>query len=135
MSKLSLSTTLEHAPVMFEDQLDFPVAHCAQLRHNKINDSWFYSQEYQRIQIQSSFKDVLNVILFIRAHLYELNDAVGDGRLAEFLQVLDNVRGLQANAHSSIQRVGGQFILVHVDGPAHGLGDGDQEVLSILIDR
>lgn len=69
------------------------------------------------------------------SYLYELNDAIGDGRLAEFLQVLDDIRGLQANAHSSIQRVGGQFILVHVTGPADRLSDGHQKVLSILIDR
>lgn len=63
----------------------------------------------------------------------ELYDALGHGGLAQLLQVLHDVRGLEAHADGGVQGVGSQLVLVDVDGPTHWLCYGHQEVLGVLV--
>lgn len=65
--------------------------------------------------------------------LNELHDPIRYRCLAEFLQILHNVRGLQPHTDSCIQGIGCQLVLVDMVRPAHWLRDGHQEILGVLI--
>lgn len=67
------------------------------------------------------------------AHLNKLHYAIWHRGLAEFLQVLNDVRGLQADTHSGVQRIRRQFVLMRVCGSTHRLRNGHQKVLSVFI--
>lgn len=67
------------------------------------------------------------------SYLNKLHNSIRHGGLAEFLQILHYVRGLQPHTDSSIQWICCEFVLVDVVGPAHRLRNGHQEILCILI--
>lgn len=65
--------------------------------------------------------------------LNELNNSFGYRCLAEFLQVLHNIWGLQPYADSCIEGIGCELVLMDMVRPAHWLCNGYQEVLGIFI--
>ena len=69
------------------------------------------------------------------AHAYVLNDSLGDGRLGETREVLDDVVCLEPDTDRGVEAVGGELVFVNVLGPADWLTDGDQEVVGVTVNR
>lgn len=115
---------------MFQDHFDFTVAYCAQLQKNK---------EREKISGFGIYIEIAEIVKFrqtwlpAHTHLNKLNYAIWHRGLAEFLQVLNDVRGLQTDAHGGVERIGRQLVLVRMYGSAHWLWYGHQEVLSVFI--
>lgn len=65
----------------------------------------------------------------------ELEHIVRNGCLGQAFEILEDVDGLQANGHGRVKRVRGELVLVDEFGPGHGLGDRDEEVVRVLVDR
>lgn len=66
-------------------------------------------------------------------YLDELNDAFWHTGLAQFLQVLCDIAGLQAHADGGVQGVSSQLVLVDVGRSAHGLSNGNQKILCVFV--
>lgn len=107
---------------MLEHQLHFTIAHCTELKERGIKYVVFFFNQNHFYHNYYFYSD-----------LNELNNSLRHRCLAEFLQVLHNIRGLQSYADSSVKGVGCQLVLMDVGRSADGLCNGYQEILGILI--
>lgn len=108
-------------PVVLEHQLHFTIADRTELKERGMKEVMlFFNQNHLSL-------------CYFHADLNELNYSVRHRCLAEFLQVLHNIRGLQPDADSSVKGVGRQLVLVDVGRSADGLRYGYQEILGVLI--
>lgn len=125
-------------PIVLEHQLDFAIAHCAELRetdwmHWLKKPNFALTIKNKRFPITAPLPHIPKQQKLFVSDLNKLHDAIRYRCFAQFLQVLHNIRRLQPYTDSCIQGIGRQFVLMDVVRSAHWLCNGHQEVLSILI--
>lgn len=93
-----------------------------------------YLRKWRLHEIPILLQHQLNLPIIRRRRMNEINHLLGQLGLGELIQHSNDGLCLQPHRHRGVERMRRQIVLVHRLRPADGLGDGDEEVIGLLVE-